>query len=185
MACDLAAGYKDPCRSKIAGLRALYIANYEDVDGIVYDTTNTSAVTELFAEAGDSVYKFELLGTNNLTEASAGDFTTGTTAYTQTGSFQLKHVSAELNEIVQLLAVGRPIIVVEDYNGSARVMGLTDGCQVQVASDSGTAKADFAGYTLTVTATEPTLANGVDGAIAGNPFAGFTNAPTVVVGTEI
>ena len=136
MACDLTAGYAEPCKDKIAGVRAIYVCNYADVDTITYDATDTSSVTEMF-QSGVSVYKFELLGTNNLTEASAGDRTTGTTAYTQTGSFQLKHVTSDTNETVQILAVGRPVIVVEDFNGDSRVMGLEDGCDVQIATDFG------------------------------------------------
>jgi len=49
---------------------------------------------------------------------------------------------------------------------------------------AGTAYGDLYGYTATFTGLEPLPANFISGSTESNPFAGVSNKPTVVVGTN-
>ena len=79
---------------------------------------------------------------------------------------------------LKLLAYGRPLVVVEDYNGNFRMAGFENGAEVVVNTASGAAMGDLNGYNITFTATEREPASFIDPTIIGD-----TTNTTVVSGT--
>ena len=97
----------------------------------------------------------------------------------------LKKQDADTHKEVKLLAWAKPVVVVEDNNGNAWVMGLEHGSEVTGGSIvTGSAFGDLTGYNITLTANERVPANFLLGAVPNNPFAGLLGTkPTIVVGS--
>jgi hypothetical protein len=155
MACNITKGRKEPCKDTLGGIKAAYFMDYLDDAFTVVDGEATAI------NAGVSeVFKYELRADgNNLVESPVSDRNTGTTVNTQTLPLALKKLHKETSLQVALMAKGRPVAVIEDYNGNFRVAGLSEGLDLTGSDiNSGGAKADFNGYNLTFTAMEGNLA---------------------------
>jgi len=96
----------------------------------------------------------------------------------------LKKQDADTHKEVKLLSWAKPVVVVEDNNGNAWVMGLEHGAEVTGGSIvTGAAFGDLTGYNITLTGQERVPANFLLGAVANNPFAGLLGTkPTIVKG---
>jgi hypothetical protein len=180
MACDISLGRNEPCKDSIAGLQAVYFMNFNTGSF----TLNANDVVTAFP-VGSTVYKYELKGTNGYTETVNTSRDNGTTFFSQELSLQLKKLSAEMTKEFKLLAYGRPKIVVADRNGNAFLVGLQYGADMTAGTiTTGTAYGDLSGYTMEFTGQEQLPANFITGSTLANPFAGVTNAPAVVYGTN-
>jgi hypothetical protein len=147
-------------------------------------TLNATDVVTAFP-TGSTVYKYELKGTNGYTETVNTSRDNGTTFFAQVLSLQLKKLTAEATKEFKLLAYGRPKIVVADRNGNAFLVGKDYGADMTAGTiTTGTAYGDLSGYTLEFTGQEALPANFLSGSTVANPFAGVSNAPTVVYGTN-
>jgi len=160
MACEINSGRLEPCKS-VGGLKAIYIANWDK------DFSPTLGTDDEITAMGALVdlYKFDLRGANSFDEAGETSSENGTVFYTTTGTVQLKKQDAVTRKELKLLAYGRPRIIVEGYDGSFRLFGLENGCDVAVSTASGAGMGDFNGYSLTVTAMEVSPANFVDASV--------------------
>ena len=166
MACDISAGRLEPCKDSVGGLKAVYFVNY-DAD-IYKDATIVSGEITGFGSA-ITLYKFDLKGTNNsFDEANENSRDNGTSFWTQTGTLVLKKQDLATQSELKLLAYGRPLVVVEDYNGNFRMAGFENGCEVAVNTASGAAMGDLNGYNITFTGTEKTPASYIDATIIGD-----------------
>ena len=180
MACNISLGYNEPCKDSIAGLTAVYFMNYNTGSF----TLNATDVVTAFP-TGSTVYKYELKGTNGYVETVNTSRDNGTTFFSQVLSLQLKKLTAEATKELKLLAYGRPKIVVADRNGNAFLVGLQYGADMTAGTiTTGTAYGDLSGYTMEFTGQEQLPANFISGSTLANPFAGVSNAPTVVYGTN-
>jgi hypothetical protein len=180
MACNISLGYNEPCKDSVAGLTAVYFMNYNTGSF----TLNATDVVTAFP-SGSTVYKYELKGTNGYTETVNTSRDNGTTFFSQALSLQLKKLTAEATKELKLLAYGRPKIVVADRNGNAFLVGLQYGADMTAGTiTTGTAYGDLSGYTMEFTGQEQLPANFITGSTLANPFAGVTNAPAVVYGTN-
>jgi hypothetical protein len=180
MACNISLGYNEPCKDSIAGLTAVYFMNYNTGSF----TLNATDVVTAFP-SGSTVYKYELKGTNGYVETVNTSRDNGTTFFSQVLSLQLKKLTAEATKELKLLAYGRPKIVVADRNGNAFLVGLQQGADMTAGTiTTGVAYGDLSGYTMEFTGQEQLPANFLSGSTLANPFAGVSNAPTVVYGTN-
>jgi len=176
MACDISAGRLEPCKDSVGGLKAVYFVNY-DAD-IYADATITSGEITGFGSA-ITLYKYDLKGANNsFDETNENSRDNGTSFWTQTGTLVLKKQDLATQSQLKLLAYGRPLVVVEDYNGNFRMAGFENGAEVVVNTASGAAMGDLNGYNITFTATEKEPASFIDATIIGD-----TTNTTVVSGT--
>jgi hypothetical protein len=180
MACDITLGRKEPCKDSVGGIKAVYFINYGDITGLAYDDTDTDVIDDLGAL---TAYKYELKGANSLEETANTSRENGTNFWEQVVTAILKKKDAQTNKEMKLLAYGRPHIVVEDYNGTAVIVGLEHGAEVAVNTSTGAAMGDLNGYTITATAQERVPANFLKDAVKDNPFAGLGSTVTVVEGT--
>jgi len=180
MACDISLGRNEPCKDSIAGLQAVYFINYNTGSF----TVNANDVITAFP-SGTTAYKYELKGTNGYTETVNTSRDNGTTFFSQELSLQLKKLEATMTKEFKLLAYGRPKIVVWTRQGDALLVGKEYGADMTGGTiTTGTAYGDLYGYTAVFTGQEPLPANFLSGSTSSNPFAGVSNPPTVVYGTN-
>jgi hypothetical protein len=165
-------------------LNAIYFINELDLAQLSYDTADTDVIDQL-ATTAVSAYKYDLKGTSNFEQNITSSRENGTTFFEQVLNVVLKKQDADTHKEVKLLAWAKPVIVVEDNNGNAWVMGLEHGSEVTGGSIvTGSAFGDLTGYNLTLTANERVPSNFLLGAIPNNPFAGLLGTkPTIVVGS--
>jgi hypothetical protein len=160
MACDIANGRAEACKDSVGGLKNIYFINYQIASSdVTYDVTNTDLITDV--NNVDSLYKFELKGSDNTFEQTINsDRNAGTTYFTQTLNIKLKKQDAATTKNVKLLAYGRPHVVIQTNNDQFFLMGLEHGADVTGGSiATGGALKDFSGYSLTFTAEEKLPAN--------------------------
>ena len=157
--CNLTRGRTEPCKDAVGGLKNVYMFDYIEAPF----TITTGEATALNAGI-TSVFKYELRADGNLfAEAVVSDKNTGTTINTQTLTLALKKLNKETSLEVDLMAKGRPIIVIEDNMGNFRIAGESDGNDLTGSDiNTGGGKADFNGYNLTFTAVETRLAPFLD-----------------------
>lgn len=161
MACLLTTGRTEPCKDAIGGLSAVYMADY-----LADSFTVTGSQATAMNVALTSAYEFDLRANNNtFAEEVVSDKNTGNTVNTQTLSVRLKKQDHQTSAEIMLMAKARPIIVVKHRDGSYRVMGISEGCDLTGSSiQSGGARNEFNGYDLTFTAEEVALAPTLDSA---------------------
>jgi hypothetical protein len=179
MSCLISKGRASACNEFIGGVKSIYIANYQDIDGITIDTGNT--ITEL--PTGLTLYKYDLSVKNvsNIVETMTVDATNGITSVDQVLTMDLNGNDAETHAQILLMGYGRPQIFVLDNFGNTRLLGRVDGCTISTAtSQTGENKKAKYGYTIVFNAEERTFAQFVEGSTVLDPWAGMTNKPTVV-----
>ena len=153
--CNLSAGRNEVCKDSIGGLEAVYFLNYTSAS---FDKNAELEISGL--PSGSTVYKYELKGTSAYTETVNSSRENGTTFFEQTLNLTLHKLTKEDNKELKLLAYGRPVIVVEDYNGNLFVMGVENGADLSGGTIvTGAAMGDLSGYTLTFTGMEKAPAN--------------------------
>jgi len=166
MACDITSGRSVLCKDSIGGLKTLYVT-IEDLGAITYDVTDTDAITD-FAGAPE-FFQFDLRGaTNSLTETINVSEDNGTTLFDQVVACTFPKLTKEMNKQLKLMCYSSPTLVVEDFNGNQRVVGLEN----QTSANGGTivtgaAKADLSGYTLSMQGMEKVPANFLIDGITG------------------
>ena len=176
MACALSLGRIEPCKDVVGGITAVYFLNYQSLT-VTYDVTNTDAIDTL--GSGLTAYKYELKGNSSFEQAVTSSRENGTTFFDQTLNLTLHKLSKQSNKEIKLMAYGRPIVIVEDYNGNYFVAGLEHGCEVTGGTIvTGAAMGDLSGYTLTLNGQEQVPANFLDSTLSA---AGIS---TIVVGTD-
>ena len=166
MACDITLGRLEPCKDSVGGLKAVYFINYDAA--IATGATITSEEITGFSPA-ITMYKYDLKGANNsFDETNENSRDNGTSFWTQTGTLVLKKQDLATQSQLKLLSYGRPLVVIEDYNGNFRMAGFENGCEVSVNTASGAGMGDLNGYNITFVGTEREPANFIDPAIIGN-----------------
>ena len=151
MACEIGLGRKEPCKTA-GGLKAVYLVNW--IDGLDYSLDSNDIITTFGADAPISAYKYELRGANTFDEAGETSSENGTAFYTATGTLQIKSQDAVTRKELKLLAYGRPRVISEGWDGSFKLYGLDNGCDVALSTASGSAMGDFTGYNISITAKE-------------------------------
>lgn len=161
MACDITSGRVGKiCKDKLGGNSSLYIFNFV-ADPFTVVSGEATGVNPLLT----TVYEFGLEGDGNtLTQDKGSDRNTGTSVNTTTLVAVLKTLDAATNTTFNLLSAGYPQAVVKDRNGNYHAIGLDDGIDFAINAQTGGAKTDLNGYTITGTATTANLAPILDSA---------------------
>lgn len=149
MACEINTGRLEPCKT-VGGLKNVYFGAFD----------NAMTVTEIAGEITSfgnplTVYKWELRGANTMDEAGESSRENGTAFYTATGTFQFKKQDPATMVALETAAKGLHYVITEGYDGSVKIYGLSDGCDISVSSASGGGMGDFSGYNVTVTSVSP------------------------------
>jgi len=177
MSCLTTSGFGIQCREAIGGIKAIYLGAYDVFANAANIDGTSNLVTTL--PTGD-VYEFELpKHTGSFTEEAAISVENGTVYYTQTVVATFHGMTAARSLQLQNISKGRNVLFVQDNNGNIWLCGNKDGVQVTAfTTQSGTAKGDLTGYTITFTGEEKDKAYLLDA--DGNDNA-WDNFPTVDV----
>ena len=158
MACDITSGIAQRCKDNIGGLSKFYLFNRQENPFTVSGgqaTAINAGITEVF--------EFILEGDpNTLVQEMVGDRNTKTTVNTQTLTATFGKLSATDNANFNLMAKGYPMGVVVDRNGVHHAIGIVDGIDFTISAQSGGAKTDLNGYSITGVATTGDLAPTLD-----------------------
>jgi hypothetical protein len=158
--CDIIAGRKEECKNSQGGIRAIYVATAYISDLMTDFTFTDEVVTAMTTPI--QAFKFELKGANGMEEENTNSRENGTSFVTQTLTAILKKQDSVTQKGIKLLTYGRPQIIVEDYNGNYRIMGIENGVEVAVNTSTGQGMGDLNGYTLTGIASEADFAFYID-----------------------
>jgi len=160
MACDITSGRVKQCKDTLGGVSKLYLYNYLE-DPFTVAAGEATAMNVLLTEA----FEYDLEGDGHiLDEQLVPSRDNGTRLNTQTITAVLQKIDAATSAEMNLLAAGTPQAVVKDRNGNYFAVGITDGIDFTVAVNTGSAKADLNGYTLTGVSTESEIAPILDSA---------------------
>ena len=160
MACDITKGRAKQCKDGIGGTSLLYLFNFEE-DPFTVVAGEATAINVLIT----TVFKYELQGDGHiLDENMVSARNEGTSLNTQTITTILQKIDASTSAEMNLVAAGIPQAVVKDRNGNHFAVGITDGIDFTIVANTGSAKGDLNGYTLTGVSTEQNLAPILDSA---------------------
>ena len=160
MSCDITSGRARQCKKFLGGQSSLYLFNFVD-DPFTIVAGEATAISPSLT----TVYEYVLEGDGNtLVENMVPDRNTGTRVNTQTLTIVLKGISAADSNQFNLLSSGFPQAVVKDRNGVYHAVGLDDGIDFSVGSQTGGAKTDLYGFTLTGVSTTKDLSPKLDSA---------------------
>ena len=159
--CDILAGRAGKvCKDKLGGNSSLYIFNFVE-DPFTVVAGEATAINAALT----TVFEFGLEGDGNtLTQDKPSDRNTGTSVNTTTLVAVLKTLDAPTNVTLNLLSAGYPQAVVKDRNGNYHAIGLDDGIDFAINSQTGGVKTDLNGYTITGVSTTKDLAPILDAA---------------------
>lgn len=179
MSCEITGGRKIPCKDGAAGLLAVYFMNA----GTFNVTFQGSQVEDIqdTASGAVTVYKYELDNVgNNFEEDLEAARDNGTYYNNQTLTLALQTLQDRDFDEIEILAKGRPAVLIHYRNGKCRLAGISRGMDTSGSNVSGGDLGDFQGYNLTLTAKETKFAPVLIGSTPENPFAGLTTAPNVI-----
>ena len=164
MACSLTTGRKVPCISAFGGIKTVYLADFP-----VSATVDADQTISAFAASPDW-YQFDLKGNSSLETTITSSRDNGTTFYTQTLNLTLTYLDNLTKNELQLIAVARPVVVVEDYYGNQFLCGYENGMEVTGGTIvTGAAAGDLSGFTLVMEGLEETAPYFVDtGVVTAN-----------------
>lgn len=155
MSCDLNSGRLIGCLDAKPGVDDFYLIPRTSLGKDAF-TIGGNEVTALDV-AITEVFKYQLRGDdeNIFTQTNPDNGrASGTKVFDQSFVVKLKKIDKATSAELTIVGKSVPNVVVKDNEGHYRLMGLTEGCYSTLEENSGGAKADFSGYTLTFTATE-------------------------------
>ena len=152
MACTLTTGRKLPCKSAFGGIKRVYFADFGAIGDITVSATGEASFT-----GTPTWYEYDVKGNSSLETTVTSSRENGTTFYTQTLNLTLTYLDAETQAELEILAVGRPYVVVEDYYGNNFLCGVENGMELTGGTVvTGAAAGDLSGFTLTFEGMEET-----------------------------
>ena len=168
MACLMSTGRKLACKDAVGGIKAVYFADY----GTLGAATITAGVVSAFAGLTYTLYKYDVKSASGLEQTITSSDESGTTFYEQTLTVVLTKLGALTQQELQKLIVGRAHAFIEDNNGNFLAVGMTRGTNVTGTISTGVALGDLNGYTLTIMAQEPLMAQFVTSTLVTSKIAG-------------
>lgn len=169
MACLLTSGRSLPCKSAVGGLKSVYFADYGTLGNFTESSNEITAI-----DGTPTLYQYDIKGNSTLETTVTSSRENGTTFYESTLTLNLVYQDKDTQAEIKLLAVARPHIWVEDYNGNYWLVGRVHGSELTSGNfASGAAMGDLSGYSLTFVAQETsppdfTQASVVTGATQGS-----------------
>jgi hypothetical protein len=161
MACLLTSGRSLNNKNKVGGLKSVYFADY----GTLGAATIVEGEITVLAGTPDW-FQYDLKGNSSLETTITTSRENGSTFYSQALNLTLAVLDKATQEEIKILAVTRPHVAVEDYNGNYFLVGLVHGADVTGGTIvSGAAMGDLSGFTLTLEAQETAPANFVLGTV--------------------
>jgi len=156
MACSITKGRKIPCKSAFGGIKRVYFADFGGIESVTV-VAATGIATIVNDSPAPTWFQYDVKGTSSLETTVTSSRDTGTTFYTQTLNLTLTYLDALTQQQLQILAVGRPNIIIEDFYGNSFLCGLESGMECTGGTVvTGAAAGDLSGFTLTFEGMEET-----------------------------
>lgn len=168
MSCILNTGRKLPCKSAFGGIKKVLFADYGTIDSVTIDAS-TKEATIVNGSPAPTWYEYDVKGNSSLETTVTSSRENGTTFYTQTLNLTLTYLDAQTQAELQVLAVGRPYVVVVDYYGNNFLCGLENGMECTGGTVvTGAAAGDLSGFTLTFEGMEETAPYFLDASVTAD-----------------
>jgi len=156
MACALTTGRKVPCKSAFGGIKTVLFADFGTIASVAVDSS-TKEATITNGSPAPVWFEYDVKGNSSLETTVTSSRENGTTFYTQTLALTLTYLDAKTQAELQVLAVGRPYIVVVDYYGNSFLCGFESGMECTGGTVvTGAAAGDLSGFTLSFEGMEET-----------------------------
>lgn len=150
MSCSLNSGQQLGCRESIAGIRTIYLANFENVIQSGITTNASSQITGITMSSSTKFYQFDLRReTAQYSEAIQSNIQNGTLYYEGTLAMFLDKAQTTTRNQIQLLAKAKLMCIFLDKNNQYWLQGQVNGADLTSGTvDWGKASGDANGYTL-------------------------------------
>ena len=181
MACALTKGRLLPCKAAFGGIKAVYLADFGDIQSLAFAAD--TFIATITGAGGLTWAKYDLKGNSSLETTVTSSRENGTTFYTQTLNMTLTFLDAVTQNQLEIVALGRPYAVVEDYYGNFLLCGYENGMEVTGGTVvTGAAAGDLSGFTLTMEGMEEKAPffTAVPTPITASPINPTLNAPPAV-----
>ena len=154
MACDISYGRKIVCKT-VGGIKNIYFVNYRNKLNNEYTFDAGSGTLGVETITPKIIgYKYELRGSQSMNTVGEVSRDNGTSFYTSTGTFKINGFDLALARELENASKGSPQIVAEDFNGTFKVYGWENGCDVSVTQNSGATMGDGQNNEMTITSIE-------------------------------
>lgn len=160
--CALTSDYLFDCSSSSGGLGLqMWLIELGNIVSLGESSGTITAITKV---ATKIFRKYQLVRETALEEETiTGNVQNGTVFFAQKLNVIINKQSVAVRNEILLLATNNLVAIVQDNNGTYRLLGRTLGLRLNDGSaSSGTALGDRNGYALNFTGTEPALAPFVD-----------------------
>jgi hypothetical protein len=154
------------CDSSIGGIKRILIAQRSDVTGVTLDSTTGIITAITMAQTKKFQQWLFRRNTGSYTSTATGDPTTGNNGVTTEVSLQFSKAEAQKRLEIQSAINADCVLIIEDMYGQFIYLGYDQEVTITNAvMQSGTAKTDLNGFTLTFTDESIELPYFVDGEI--------------------
>jgi hypothetical protein len=161
MACGLTQGFTLDCKKQVGGIKAVYLMELANKGTIGQATGEITTWTQA---SGTQFWKYELREeSSSFTENINLNNQAGTLFYEQVTTVQLDPLNQNRKTELDLVAQNDVLVIVQDSNGLYWLAGEDNGCYITAGTmQTGQAKGDLSGFTLTLTGKEKNPAREVD-----------------------
>jgi len=154
-------GISKTCDNNVGGIVELYLTEKCNVESVTLSSPE-GEIESFNGSPTPTFYKFEFnKNTSTFTEVTANDPANGTTIVTQTITLKLARREKSKRDTIALLGAFKDLVAIaKDANGIYWYFGEENGLNMtENNSETGTARGDFNGYTITFVAEESAQAN--------------------------
>lgn len=160
---QILSGLAKDCTPNKGGIKAIYIANFDEVESITMgtdiisgDTISSNIISDIAMSTSKKFKKYSFRQeTGSLTSTLTTDKTTG--GYTVTNDISLVFTKMETVKRIEIaaLSLGELAAIVEDENGKYWYVGKDNPLTASAGSaNSGTARGDSNNYSITLQSME-------------------------------
>jgi len=153
MSCELTRGFLLECNEGVGGVKEVFLANWIDFQANI--TEDANGLIDGLPTA--TIYRYQPnRNTGAVTITPTPNLENGTLYYVQAVEFTLGKLDNDKKKELELLSKAKVAVFVRLYDDKIMMVGRTDGAFLTAGTyQSGKAKGDLNGYTLTLTAEEP------------------------------
>ena len=173
--CFLTQGFLLACNEGVGGVKEIFIQNFELFEGGVTIDAN-GIITAINVDPATPLYRYQPnRNTGAITITPTPNLENGTLYYVQALELTLGKLAPDKKKELELLSKAKVVAFVRLYDDQIMMVGRTDGAFLTAGTyQSGKAKGDLNGYTLTLTAEEPNQPDFLD-EYTTLPFDNFAN----------
>ena len=161
MSCLITGGFAYGCRDSVAGIKAIYIANYNENQTYTLDSANVITAVGITSPA-DAYYTYFQNPETAMFDQTL-NASNGAVFYKQSLTLQFPKNGNALKNLIVTLNQARLSVIVKDASDNYWLMGVHSGVYSTSGSlNSGKVLGDFNGVNLVLEANDPSPAYKID-----------------------